>query len=88
MGLSAEEALGTGQFNTVQIRTLLFSNERRFAEEKSFLLWGFDQQRRDSVTVKISSRDTGALLSWSFLRGLMKSSVSQQKIELVLRLLS
>ena len=61
LGLTAEEAGGTGPLNKVQMRTLLLSNERRFAEDKSFLLWSFDQRRRaevnSSVSVKINTRD-------------------------------
>ena len=43
------------------MRTLLLNNDRRFAEDKTFLLWSFDQRRRaevnSSVSVKINSRD-------------------------------
>ena len=59
--LTAEEAGGTGPLNKFQMRTFLLSNEKRFAEVKSFLLWSFDQQIRaevnSTVTVKINTRD-------------------------------
>ena len=61
LGLTATEAGGTGLLNKVQMRTLLLNNDRRFAEDKTFLLWSFDQRRRaevnSSVSVKINSRD-------------------------------
>ena len=61
LGLTAKEAGTTGPLNKVQMRTLLLSNERRFAENNSFLLWSFDQRRRNevnnSVSVKINTRD-------------------------------
>ena len=61
LGLTAVEAGTTGPLNKVQMRTLLLSNERRFAEDNSFLLWSFDQRRRsevnNSVSVKINTRD-------------------------------
>ena len=61
LGLTAVEAGTTGPLNKVQMRTLLLSNERRFAENNSFLLWSFDQRRRNevnnSVSVKINTRD-------------------------------
>ena len=40
---------------------MLLNNDRRFAEDKSFLLWSFDQRRRaevnSSVSVRINSRN-------------------------------
>ena len=61
LGLTAAEAGGTGLLSKVQMRTLLLNNDRRFAEDKTFLLWSFDQRRRaevnGSVSVKINSRD-------------------------------
>ena len=38
LGLTAENAGGTGLLSKVQMRTLLLSNDRRFAEDKTFLL--------------------------------------------------
>ena len=47
--------------NKIQMQTLLLSNDRRFAEDKLFLLWRFDHRRtvevNSSVTVKINTRD-------------------------------
>ena len=94
LGLTAEGAGGTGPLSKVQMRTLLLSNERRFAEDNSFLLWSFDQRRRAevnaSVSVKINSRDnrTADFIELVNSEGLMRSSESQLKIDLVLRLLS
>ena len=76
------------------MRTLLLSNERRFAEDKSFLLWSFDQRRRaevnSTVTVKISTRDnrTADFIEFVNSGGLMKNCVSKQKIEPVMKLSS
>ena len=61
LGLTAKEAGTAGPLNNVQMRNLLLSIERRFAENNSFLLWSFDQRRRNqvnnSVSVKINTRD-------------------------------
>ena len=38
LGLTAEDAGGTGLLSKAQVRTLLLSNDRRFAEDKTFLL--------------------------------------------------
>ena len=38
LGLTAEDAGGTGLLSKVHLRTLLLSNDRRFAENKTFLL--------------------------------------------------
>ena len=38
LGLTAEDAGGTGLLSKVQMRTLLLNNDRRFAEDKTFLL--------------------------------------------------
>ena len=61
LGLTAEEAGGTGQLRKLQMQTLASSNERRSAEDKLFLLRSFDQQWRGetnaSVSVKINTRD-------------------------------
>ena len=56
LGLTAEGAGGTGPLSKIQMRTLLLSNERRFAEDNSFLLWSFDQQRRAEVNASVSGR--------------------------------
>ena len=61
LGLTAHEAGGTGPLSKGQMRTLLLSNDRRFAEDNSFLLWSFDQRRRaevnSSVSVMINTRN-------------------------------
>ena len=38
LGLTAEDAGGTGLLSKVQLRTLLLNNDRRFAEDRTFLL--------------------------------------------------
>ena len=61
LGLTAKDAGGTGLLSKIQMRTLLLNNDRRFAEDKTFLLWSFDQRRRaevnSSVSVRINSRN-------------------------------
>ena len=42
LGLTAAEAGGTGLLSKVHMRTLLLNNDRRLAEDKTFLLWSFD----------------------------------------------
>ena len=61
LGLTAKDAGGTGLLSKIQMRTLLLSNDRRFAEDKTFLLGSFDQRRRaevnKSVSVRINTRN-------------------------------
>ena len=54
LGLTAQEAGGTGPLSRVQMRTLLLSNDRRFSEDNTFLLWSFDQRRRAEVNASVS----------------------------------
>ena len=61
LGLTAKDAGGTGLLSKVQMRTLLLNNDRRFAQDRTFLLWSFDQRRRaevnNSIRVRIKSRN-------------------------------
>ena len=64
LGLTAEGLGGTGPMNKRRSRTLLLHKDRRFAEDRNYLLWSFDQRRRTevnrSVSVKINSGDLRA----------------------------
>ena len=56
LGVTAKDVGTSGPLSQIQIRTLLLHKDRRFANSRTFLLWSFDQRRRNDVNRSVSVR--------------------------------
>ena len=56
LGVTAKDVGTSGPLSQVQARTLFLHKDRRFANSRTFLLWSFDQRRRNEVNRSVSVR--------------------------------
>ena len=56
LGVTAKDVGTSGPLSQIQTRTLFLNKDRRFANSRTFLLWSFDQRRRNDVNRSVSVR--------------------------------
>ena len=56
LGITAKDVGTSGPLSHIQTRTLFLHKDRRFANSRTFLLWSFDQRRRNDVNRSVSVR--------------------------------
>ena len=56
LGVTSKDVGTSGPLTKIQLRTLLLHKDRRFAKSRTFMLWSFDQRRRNDVNQSVSVR--------------------------------
>ena len=56
LGVTAKDVGTSGPLSKIQTRVLFLHKDRRFANSRTFLLWSFDQRRRNDVNRSVSVR--------------------------------
>ena len=56
LGVTAKDVGTSGPLGKIQTRILFLHKDRRFANSRTFLLWSFDQRRRNDVNRSVSVR--------------------------------